>query len=52
MTIETTSQPVPVPFPRTFYVANGVELLERLAYYGMYIGLSNVSVHRRLDEFS
>ena len=28
------------PFPRTFYVANGIELLERLAFYGMYIGLS------------
>jgi dipeptide/tripeptide permease len=41
VTIENTSQPVPVPFPRTIYVANGVELLERLAYYGMYIGLSN-----------
>lgn len=29
-----------VPFPRTFYVANAIELLERLAFYGMYIGLS------------
>ena len=28
------------PFPRTFYVANAIELLERLAFYGMYIGLS------------
>ena len=29
-----------VPFPRTFYVANAIELLERLAHYGLYIGLS------------
>lgn len=28
------------PFPRTFYYANGIELFERLAHYGMYIGLS------------
>lgn len=28
------------PFPRTFYVANAIELLERLAHYGLYIGLS------------
>jgi dipeptide/tripeptide permease len=31
---------VPAPFPRTFYVANGVELFERFAFYGTYIGLS------------
>lgn len=28
------------PFPRTFYVANIIELFERMAFYGMYIGLS------------
>lgn len=28
------------PFPRTFYIANAIELLERLAFYGLYIGLS------------
>lgn len=28
------------PFPRTFYIANAIELLERLAFYGMFIGLS------------
>jgi dipeptide/tripeptide permease len=29
-----------IPFPRTFYFANAIELLERLAFYGTYIGLS------------
>lgn len=29
----------PVPFPRTFYFANAIELFERLAHYGMYVGL-------------
>lgn len=28
------------PFPRIFYIANGLELLERLAFYGVYINLS------------
>src|SRR4051812_19516722 len=28
------------PFPRTFYYANGIELFERLAHYGMYVGLT------------
>lgn len=28
------------PFPRTFYYANAIELLERLAHYGVYIGLA------------
>ena len=27
-------------FPRTCYVANAIELFERLAFYGMYVGLS------------
>jgi dipeptide/tripeptide permease len=27
-------------FPRTFYVANGIELFERMAFYGMFVGLS------------
>ena len=26
------------PFPRVFWVANSVEVLERFAYYGIYIG--------------
>jgi dipeptide/tripeptide permease len=26
------------PFPRVFWVANGVEVLERFAYYGIYFG--------------
>src|SRR5262245_48802136 len=30
----------PKPFPRTFYYANAIELFERLAFYGLYIGLS------------
>lgn len=28
------------PFPPTFYYANAIELFERLAHYGMYVGLS------------
>jgi POT family proton-dependent oligopeptide transporter len=36
--------PAPAPalekFPPTFYFANAIELFERLAHYGMYIGLS------------
>ena len=28
------------PFPRTFYYANAIELFERLAHYGFYIGLA------------
>jgi dipeptide/tripeptide permease len=31
----------PRPFPKVFYVANSVELFERLAFYGMYVNLSN-----------
>ncbi len=30
----------PEPFPPTFYYANVIELFERLAHYGMYVGLS------------
>jgi proton-dependent oligopeptide transporter, POT family len=30
----------PEPFPRTFYLANAIELFERLAHYGFYIGLA------------
>ena len=30
----------PSPFPRTFYVANAIELFERMAFYGMFIGIS------------
>jgi dipeptide/tripeptide permease len=36
---EITTAPLP-PFPPTFYWANVIELLERLAHYGFYIGLS------------
>lgn len=32
--------PAVQPFPRVFLVANGIELLERLAYYGVYVNLS------------
>jgi dipeptide/tripeptide permease len=32
--------PAQAPFPRTFYYANAIELFERLAHYGLYIGLS------------
>lgn len=28
------------PFPRTFFYANVIELLERLAFYGVYVGLA------------
>lgn len=28
------------PFPRSFYVANGIEIFERLAFYGAYVVLS------------
>jgi dipeptide/tripeptide permease len=34
------SSDVRQPFPPTFYWANAIELLERLAHYGFYIGLS------------
>ena len=27
------------PFPRTFYVANAIELFERMGFYGMFVGL-------------
>ena len=30
----------PQPFPRTFYFANAIELFERLAHYGVYVGLA------------
>jgi POT family proton-dependent oligopeptide transporter len=30
----------PTPFPRNFYVANGIELFERWAFYGLYVVLS------------
>jgi len=35
----TTAAAPLVPFPRVFYVANGIELLERLSFYGVYINL-------------
>ena len=29
-----------VPFPRVFWVAIGLEVLERMAFYGVYINLT------------
>ncbi len=41
----TRTEPTPeetptTPFPRSFYVANGIELFERWAFYGLYVVLS------------
>jgi proton-dependent oligopeptide transporter, POT family len=36
---EATVPARPLPFPRVFWVANWIELLERLAFYGVYINL-------------
>jgi dipeptide/tripeptide permease len=39
----TTSSPAPVStwrYPKTFWIANGVELFERAAYYGTFIALA------------
>jgi dipeptide/tripeptide permease len=42
--VSDSSAPAPATltwhFPRTFWVANGAELLERAAYYGMFIALA------------
>jgi len=38
MTTETTA--APEKFPPTFYYANAIELFERMAHYGFYIGLA------------
>jgi proton-dependent oligopeptide transporter, POT family len=38
MSIETTSAEKRSSFPAVFWVANSVEILERLAYYGIYFG--------------
>jgi dipeptide/tripeptide permease len=35
----SSASPPKAPFPRTFYVANVIELCERLGFYGMYVGL-------------
>jgi POT family proton-dependent oligopeptide transporter len=35
-----TEATTPAPFPRSFYVANGIELFERWAFYGLYVVLS------------
>jgi dipeptide/tripeptide permease len=40
MTTEPTPPSAPAPFPRSFYVANGIELFERWAFYGLYVVLS------------
>ena len=38
---EPTPEETPTPpFPRSFYVANGIELFERWAFYGLYVVLS------------
>lgn len=41
---EMQAEPAPAPsdgkFPPTFYYANAIELFERLAHYGLYVGLS------------
>jgi len=39
-TAEQPASPTPAPFPRSFYVANGIELFERWAFYGLYVVLS------------
>jgi len=38
--VASPSSPSTEKFPRTFYYANAIELFERLAHYGTYIGLS------------
>jgi len=38
--METAAAAAPQKFPPTFYYANAMELFERLAHYGFYIGLS------------
>jgi dipeptide/tripeptide permease len=44
VTVTPSQSPTPVRltwrFPRTFWVANGAELFERAAYYGMFIALT------------
>ncbi len=35
-----SSSTAPKRLSRTLYVANGIELFERFAFYGMYVGLS------------
>jgi dipeptide/tripeptide permease len=37
---EPTAEAKATPFPRSFYVANGIELFERWAFYGLYVVLS------------
>ena len=39
-------------FPRTFWVANSVELLERAAYYGVFIVITNKKLTKaQLKDF-
>ena len=40
MTVETTAKPEKYKFPKTFWTANYVELLERAAFYAMFISIS------------
>lgn len=37
---ENAKPPAPEKFPPTFYYANAIELFERMAHYGFYIGLA------------
>ena len=37
---ENAKPPAPEKFPPTFYFANAIELFERMAHYGFYIGLA------------
>lgn len=40
MTAETTAKPEKYKFPKTFWTSNFVELLERAAFYAMFISIS------------
>ena len=38
------------PFPRVFWVGNGIEILERFAYYGLYMGFQIFATNARLNH--
>src|SRR5580700_10823011 len=40
MTAAAPEKAAPAPFPRVFWVALALELLERLAFYGVYVNLA------------